>query len=100
MNRGELICTAIQSCNLLSLRYRSLPRVVVPCALGVHKSTGNLLLRSYQVRGTSESGNLPLWRLYDVAAMSRIEILDTTFETAPNGYNRNDRAFRRIHCQL
>ena len=96
----DVVCAAITTRTLLSFLYDGLPRVVIPCALGEHKSTGRLLLRSYQVRGTTESGNLPLWRLYDVTRISRLEVLDETFEKPPTGYRRGDRSFRTIVCQL
>lgn len=99
-NVREEVCRAIQTRALLSFTYEGLPRVVIPCALGQHKSTGNLLLRSFQVRGTTESGSLPLWRLYDLSAVSRLEVLSESFEDAPAGYRRSDRAFAAIICQL
>ena len=41
----DVVCAAITTRTLLSFLYDGLPRVVIPCALGEHKSTGRLLLR-------------------------------------------------------
>lgn len=99
-NLDGVVCGAIKTRALLSFFYDGLPRVVIPCALGQHKSTRKLLLRSFQVRGTTESGNLPLWRLYDLSRVSRLEILRETFDEPPPGYKRDDRSFATIMCQL
>lgn len=100
MTGENTICGAIRDRRLVSFQYEGLPRIVIPCALGQHKSTGNLLLRAYQVQGATESGSLPLWRLYVFSGVSGLMILDEAFDEVPVGYKRGDRAFRSILCQL
>lgn len=63
-------------------------RVVHPHVLYVG-GTGRLLLDAYQVAGHSSSGRLPAWRMFDVEALTDIEVLGERFGPAP-GYNPSD----------
>lgn len=91
---------AIKQHRLLSFSYESLPRKVIPAALGVHRSSGNLVLRAYQVGGATESGRVPLWRIFIVSDMVRVTLVDETFEGLPSGYRRGDRSMSQIVAQL
>lgn len=64
------------------------PRVVHPHVLYVG-ATGRLLLDAYQVGGHSSSGGLPAWRMFDVEALTDVEVLAERFGPAP-GYDRSD----------
>lgn len=93
------LCTAIAQRHLVSFVYDGHPRVVIPVAHGPHKTTGNSVLRGYQIRGTSSSRVVPLWDLFLVEKLSRFQVLDETFEGAPPGYSRDDKHID-VHCQL
>lgn len=91
---------AIEQRRLLSFFYETFPRKVIPAALGVHHSSGNLILRAYQIGGATESGRVPFWRIFTVSDMVRVTILDETFEEPPRGYRRGDRSMSQIMAQL
>lgn len=96
----NVIRQAIEQRRVLSFSYETSPRTVIPAALGVHRSSGNLILRAYQIAGATESGRLPLWRMFTVSDMVRVTILDETFEESPRGYRRGDRTMSQIMAQL
>lgn len=93
------LCDAIQGRKLLSFSYDGHQRVVIPAAHGTHTSTGNAVLRGYQIRGTSGSGSGPLWRLFAVDKMIGLEVLQETFDANPTGYSRGDKDMN-VHCEL
>ncbi len=96
----QVICQAIDGMRLLGFWYEGLRRVVQPAALGPHADTGKMTLRAYQVGGATESGNVPFWRLFTLAKMTSVTLLDGTFQDPPPGYMRGDRDLARITCQL
>jgi len=61
---------------------------------------GHPALRAYQTGGSSNSGNVPDWRLFHEADMANLSMLQTTFSSARDGYARGDPIFSTIHCQL
>ncbi len=56
-------CTAIKERRLVAFDYDGHPRVVQPAAHGPHVSTGNPVLRGYQVGGTGKTREVPFWDL-------------------------------------
>jgi hypothetical protein len=68
---NKQIYAAIKERQLIWFYYEELQRIVRPYAYGIHKDTGNEVLRAYQVGGYSSSGNIPGWRLY----IGRFQIL-------------------------
>ena len=93
------LCDAIADRHLVSFVYHGHQRVVIPAAHGPHKTTGNAVLRGYQVRGTSSSRALPLWDLFLVAEMEDAQILDETFADDPPQYSHGDKHIN-ICCEL
>lgn len=93
------LCTAIAGRNLLSFTYHGHPRVVMPAAHGAHKTTGNAVLRGYQIRGTSSTRNVPLWDLFLVNEMEDVRILDETFAEDPPQYSHGDKHIN-VCCEL
>jgi hypothetical protein len=93
------LCGAIQGRHLLSFTYEGHQRVVIPAAHGAQKTTGNAVLRGYQVRGTSSSGSVPLWRLFSVDKITGLQVLQETFDSDPPQYSRGDKHIN-VHCEL
>ena len=81
------------------IRVRRSSRVVQPAAHGPHVSTGNPVLRAYQVGGTGNTREVPFWDLYLVAKIRNFRMLDERFDEDPPGYRRGDKHIR-VHCQL
>ena len=99
--RGDAmsLCTAVSERRLVSFMYDGHERVVIPAAHGSHISTGNAVLRGYQIRGTSSTRAVPLWDLFLVERMGRVEILDEVFDENPPGYSHDDKHIN-VCCQL
>ena len=93
------LCDAIQGRHLLSFTYDGHQRAVIPAAHGTHKSTGNAVLRGYQIRGTSSSRSVPLWDIFLVDKMIGLQVLQETFGANPPRYSRGDKHIN-VHCEL
>jgi hypothetical protein len=72
----------------------------MPAACGRHATTGNRVLRAYQIRGSSSTRPVPLWDLFLVEKTVDPQMLDETFEGDPPSYRRNDKHISPIECQL
>lgn len=48
----------------------------------------------------TRSGRLPLWRIYEVSRMSRLQKGEMAFDRNPPGYEDNDLMLSPILCQL
>jgi len=97
---NQQICNAIRERRLIRFYYDGYERFVQPHAYGIHKDTGNEVLRAYQVGGDSSSGDIPDWRLYIVNKISNVEVIDEVFENTAPGYKRNDSSMSYIFCQI
>lgn len=91
---------AIQNRNFVAFKYDGHPRVVIPAAFGIHATTGNEVLRGYQVEGTGNSRPVPFWDLFLTGKMSGVEVLDSQFIQDPPHYSPNDKHIDPIHAQL
>lgn len=76
---NEIICQAIRHRKLLMLRYRGRRRLVIPHCYGI-TTTGKPGLRAFQVRNTSQTRQLPAWKLFDLTLASGIRITDLSFD--------------------
>jgi hypothetical protein len=95
------ICEAIRRRVLLEFRYNDRLRVVAPYCHGV-STRGSDVLRAVQVRGESSSGSggLGFGKLWTVADMVGLRVLDESFTPDDPRYNPNDSAMTRIHCRV
>jgi hypothetical protein len=80
--------------------YDGQPRVVRPAAHGIHKDTGNEVLRGYQVGGRSNSRQPPLWDLFLVNKIANLHVTSRVFQEDPPFYSRDDKAMHSISTQL
>lgn len=94
------LCQAMESRTMVEFRYDGLQRLVVPAAYGRHATTGELVLRGYQVGGQSASRPLPRWSLFRVDEMVALRLAGEHFPDDPPGYRRGDRNISPIYCQL
>jgi hypothetical protein len=99
MTANTVICEAIRKRALLEFRYHGKARVVAPYCFGV-STKGNDILRAIQVRGESSSGGLGLGKLWTVAEMVGLRMLDESFKPNDPNYNPNDSAMKQIHCRI
>ena len=93
----QLLREAIRTKHLLRFKYKNQERIAEPHDYGVQN--GIVRLFCYQVAGKS-SGQLPGWRLLNVADMKDCEMLDKTFpgnrETSSGTHHHWDNVFLRV----
>lgn len=94
------ICSAINGKQIIQFYYNGGSRLVEPFCLGVHKDTGNEVLRGYQVGGYSESGEPVGWKLFRVAEISSLVVIGKHFSGVRGGYNPNDSVMQTIYCHV
>ncbi len=92
----RIITEAIENCKLIEFNYKDEVRVVEPYTFGV-STKSNDILRGYQVEGGSTSSDDLGWRLFTVAKIENINILERNFEPTQDGYNPNDSAMVEIY---
>jgi hypothetical protein len=95
----QLPCEALQKGKLLQLRYDGFFRVVEVHAVGNTKE-GNLVMRVWQVRGGSVSGESQGWKLLRLDEAIGGQLIDENSQAPRHGYRRNDSVMITISCQL
>ena len=93
------ICDAIKGRQVIEFDYDSHHRIVQPAAAGPHVTTGNPVLRGYQVGGTGKTREVPFWDLFLIEKIRNLVILEETFDADPLGYQRGDKHIT-IQCEL
>lgn len=93
------ICKAIKNRNIIEFYYDGGIRIIEPYCYGIHKNTGNEVLRAFQVEGYSESGILG-WKFFELKKISRINITNRQFKVQRQEYNPNDSDMTIIYCHL
>ncbi len=96
----EIICKAIKNRLVIKFTYDNQLRIVEPFALGFHKDTGNLVLRSYRVGGYSKSKHESPWRLFDTSKIQNLEITTINASSNRENYNPNDKDMSTIVCNV
>ena len=93
-----VICDAIRLKRVIRFEYRGGAREVEPYIYG-RSSAGGELLRAYQLRGASRSGETAGWKMFQVADFSSVSV---TFEpfTTRGGYDPNDTAITFVNCPV
>jgi len=95
----DTACEALRSGRLLELRYDGYSRSVEVHAVG-WSSAGHAVMRAWQVRGGSASGERSGWKLMRLDEASGSRVLDEASEAPRRGYKRGDAAMSRIVCEL
>ena len=93
-----LICDAIRLKHVIRFEYHGGAREVEPYLYG-RSSAGVELLRAFQLRGASRSGETAGWKMFQVADISSVSV---TFEpfTARSGYDPNDTVITFVNCRV
>ena len=95
----NLPCEAIRTKKCLEVIYDGFWRVVEVHAVGLSRD-GNPVMRVWQIRGGSKSGELPGWRLLRLDEARGGSLTDETSLAPRDGYQRNDSHIPRIKCQI
>ncbi len=96
----EALCLAIEERKVVKFSYKWRNRVIEPYLVGMHKDEEELMVRSFQLRGESESGGIPDWRLFRLSQISSFEKTDETFEPRLQEYEPQDPELTKRLCWL
>jgi len=96
---NQMICSAIQSRQVIRFYYNGGFRTVEPFCYGV-STAGNEVLRAYQTGGYSESGNPVGWKLFRVSEISSLTTTGEKFFGIRPDYNPQDSAMTTIYCHV
>ena len=100
MRVNESIIRAINGKRLIKLVYSPGARVVEPHTYGINVH-GNELLRAFQIRGASSSGERRGWKLFRLDRIASMAVLSDEFQGPRQGYVRGDRAMtQQIFAEL
>ena len=92
-------CEALKQGRALELRYDGYSRVVEVHAVGI-STAGHLVMRVWQVRGGSASGERVGWKLMRLDEARSAIILGEASQAPRRGYRSGDRDMVHIRCQL
>jgi len=85
----EMLKSAIGSRQRVRLFYEPGGRIIEPHALG-YGSSGQILLRAFQVDGASASHEPQHWKLFRLDRVKNADIDPTPFSGPRDGYRRGD----------
>jgi hypothetical protein len=94
---AQTICQGVKQGLVLEFTYDGYNRIVEPHCHG-YSSKGNESLRAFQVAGGSKSGKVPSWKLFTVSKIGAVTKTGDRFSGTRPGYNPQDSAMDRIHC--
>jgi len=92
-------CAALHAGKRLQLSYDDNTRVVEVHAVGLTKD-GNAIMRVWQVRGGSQSGETQGWKLLRLDEARGGNIIEEKSQAPRHGYRHGDNAMASINCQL
>lgn len=92
-------CQALKNNRRLEIRYDGYARVVEVHAVGKSKE-GHGLMRVWQVRGGSVSGERAGWKLLRLDETCGHALLDEESDAPHPGYKRGDAAIATIVCRI
>jgi hypothetical protein len=95
MSVVDVICGAIAERRLLSFTYKSEARIAEPFILG-NDEHGELVLSAVQTAGGSGVG----FRTFPIDGVTSLKAMEQKFSGFRPEYNRRDRFFARIICQV
>jgi hypothetical protein len=92
-------CEAIANARRLALTYAGHDRVVEVHVAGYARQ-GEPLMRAWQVRGGSESGEPVGWKMFRIEDVTAMRLTDERSRAPRPDYEPNDPAIVRIVCQI
>ena len=93
------IAKAIHYKRVIEFEYNGHLRVVEPHAYGL-SMTNHEVIRGYQVQGTTDTGSVQEWHLFEVKQITKLKVTDRHFEGIRNGYQRGDKRLGIIYSEL
>ena len=94
----SIILKAIDEIKLLRFVFGQKQRIVEPHDYGIYQ--GRIRLFGYQVAGESTTGDLPAWRLMEIAKMSAVEMMDQTFSGSRADSSQQHRQWEKIFAHV
>ncbi len=94
----DVICAAIENCELLEFDYDGLHRVVAPYCHGSIRERE--VLRGIQVRGDSHSRSWGFGKLWSLDKVRNLRRNGESFIPNDPHYNPRDSAMTQIHCAV
>jgi predicted DNA-binding transcriptional regulator YafY len=88
---------AIHHRRLIQFNYHGAQRIAEPHDYGVSRDCIRLL--AFQLRGQSK-GPLPDWRLFDVARMEQLVVLDETFRGSRARPGQSHKQWEVLFCRV
>lgn len=92
------LISAIQQRKYVSFTYSGLARVAQPAAVGVSRA-GNMVLRCFQTEGGHVTAGHE-WDFCDLSKVVGLQVLEKTFSSNPDGYQKGDRHMQQIYAEL
>ena len=96
---NKQICDAITMKRVLRIFYEGGFREIEPFCYGLGTS-GNELLRAYQIGGHSNSGNPFGWKLFVVDKITSLTITNQEHTGARHDYEPRDHAMATVYCSI
>lgn len=92
-------CGALKAKQRIEFKYSGRDRVIEVHAVG-YTHDEKPIMRAWQVRGGSSSGDSAGWKLFHLDEISTGELLDEKSEAPRPGYRKGDPAMARIECEI
>jgi len=92
------ICDAIRLRRVVRFQYHGGVREVEPYVYG-RNASGSELLRAYQLRGASRSGETG-WKMFHVEDISQLSVTFEPFEAPRAGYTPGDKVITFVNCRI
>lgn len=99
INKYIVLVSAIKEKRLVTFLYHGLNRTVQCATLG-YTPSGNAAVRAYQIKGSTNSGNVPCWSLFSIGDIHQLVLTEDKFCGVPPSYKKSDPAFSRIDAEL
>lgn len=96
----DSIIQAILNRNVITFDYKGNHVKVEPFTIGIHKTTGNVILSAYFLSGYSKSQGEPPWRLYSIKNIANLIITNEVAESFHDGYNPRDSRMSTIFATV
>lgn len=99
MISASTACNALHRSLRLELIYDGFSRVIEVHAVGTTQD-GNEIMRAWQVRGGSDSGERSGWKIFRLDEALAAHVINEKSEAPRHGYKRGDKAMAFIQCQI
>ncbi|MDT0676983.1 hypothetical protein [Autumnicola musiva] len=96
---NKTVIKAIENRNLLKFTYHEHYRLVEPHRYGRFKN-GNENLLAYQTEGTGENPEIPGWKMFKVAEIENLNVLDMKFTSKRPGYEFGKTDMELIYAEV